>query len=289
MKYSVKIGAQRQTRFFSKRLLTNGALTFTENYTPEEDGSHVFARSITPGAAEFFKNVNLPLLIGAPENDRLDLAQNIHLVLNGDKTVSLARLDTNATYEDHKVVEIVLQMANGTRQFLIDLTRGGLPLRTRDEVKGGATIDTYLDDLQNVQNTGWLPFSKSMFVSHGKAHKLNVTGVDFVGKLPASEFKIELDKPDKVYNSANGAGYGPQKVYDLNKIQSSAPPKGMTNDRRTPKGVTNDRPPGEVEQGHPANNGNPQPVSRINLVIAACCVLGLCVIKLFLSIKLYFP
>lgn len=209
---------QLSSRLDSFRLLTNGKLTFTERIAYAGKGGISLGHIITSGPNDFFKFVEFPLSLGFPEDQRQDLGYWARIVLNGRPKFGIAAIEERAMMDGVPTVRIALTLPNGVRTYWVDIERGAIPLRIEDEVNGGNHFYWSCGDIRHVDGRGWLPFTMTTLREGGRTRRLIIKEASFDSPPPAAAFRIELDQPTKVANTAEGRSYTERRHIDLNDL-----------------------------------------------------------------------
>ena len=207
------------SRLDSYRILTNGKKTLTERiaYVPEISNV-IKGYIIAAGPGDFFRYSEFPLDLGRPESLRDDLAQNIRMSLDVKAHVTVLAVEENIIIDKTKTVHIRLKLSNGDRSYWVDLERGAIPIRTLDEVVGGDRIERSNSKLTHFDGRGWLPTERTDYLKGGRVKRIVLKQTSF-NQVPSRDaFKLTLDKPTSISDTAAGRYYSARTVYDLNNL-----------------------------------------------------------------------
>lgn len=203
----------------SIRMLTNGKLTLIDRTLGNDMGRVGHATIILPGSREFYKQVEIPINIGFPDDSRDDLAYMAKAVLQTSSGYELINLTPHVLYDGKPVVRVTIKSGAGSRVMWIDPERGGVVLRTRDEMLNGDTRELIHSDLRLLPAFGWLPFQRLLILNNARVRRTVVTSVQRPAKS-RERFRLAFPGPVPIVNVATQVAYRPQKVWDLSQLPS---------------------------------------------------------------------
>ena len=234
----------------SFRYLTDGDCTLFHVIVPDDAGrTNLHNSEIVAGSKSFHERMFLPLDLARPE-PRRGLMTWIHRSEDGRplKGVELVSAKEVGKAPDKNLVELKYQQfekdGKGVAcdvQIQVDLERGCVPVETQQVLHSKDKRYqqwTILEDLRKVEGKGWIPYR---YLDHHDYDKsvieFTILEADFDKPPPASAFRLEFDRPTKMYDQLRQVSYGPAKVFDLAKLPPIIPgsgPRGMGTGAQSP-------------------------------------------------------
>lgn len=208
----------------SRRMLTNGRLTLSDVQTANPAGDKiVHTAQIDAGTSRFFSELTFPLKLGDEEIGSLLLHHDIEQVLKNQSGWTLKAFADDASLDGVPVVYFHLGLPDGDREYWVDVSRGSLPIRVKQNWDHGFTM-YLLGDFRQVNESAWLPFKQTIYASDRDFKQIQITDADFKTRPPQSSFRMEFDEPIAMINSANMVHYSPQKVWNLSRLPGPSSP-----------------------------------------------------------------
>ena len=206
------------------RAVTDGKKTILDKIIARVDGKMTRGTVINPGSADFFKAAQIPLSVGFPDNSREDFSKIAALVLGRAPGMELVKTDDGFLLDGIKTIRLEISSPLGKRTVWIDPEKGAIPVRTHDEMDGGATYDLHYGDIRLVAGHGWYPFESTTFLAGGRTMRVMIKSIDFERLDEAGLFSLEFPEPVAMIDLATRRSYAPQKIWDLSNLPASTSP-----------------------------------------------------------------
>lgn len=206
------------TTLNSIRLLTNGALTLSDQQVGDDTGEINRAVIILAGNKAFYSQAYVPLNLGFPEEFQGSLSYFARKIAGHDLDVKLVSVGNESAGWKANTIRIEVASSLGRRVMWVDPERGGIVIHTHDEMKQGkTTYDLVCSDLREVPNAGWFPFLQTIVLNGTRVKRVKV--IDIRNEtLPASRFRLEFPKPTPIVNLAKNISYPPKSTWELRNL-----------------------------------------------------------------------
>ncbi len=215
-----------------RRVLTDRRLTLVDSLNWGPQGTVLRGNIIAAGTWEFYSHVEIPLCIGFPDEHRTDFSQVSRFILDKTNGYGLEEVGDGGLVEGVKTIRLVVSSLGGRRIIWIDPTRGAIPIRSHDDVKGGSTFDLHLGDIRAIPGRGWFPHELTIYLRGGRTKRLLIKSTAF-GPVDSNRFRLEFPEPIVMLNAATNLAYPARKVWDLRQLPSASSP-GTTRVAGTP-------------------------------------------------------
>jgi hypothetical protein len=213
-------------RLNSIRALTDGTVTLLDRVSMvKADPPHVLHNAkIVAGMTDFYREIEIPLNLGYPEDVRDDLGSAIHRALVGSKGVRIIEVDDRSEYEGSPAVRLVFEFEYGVSTCWIDLDHGAVPRYIKFIGKDGLPIEEFYDDVRQIEGHGWLPHVKTLIIQNRLLRRLEIRSADFDTRPGRLAFRLEFDEPISLTNEVKGLVYPPSKEWNLFALPTSGTP-----------------------------------------------------------------